>query len=100
MVTRPLLNKLLRFVREDTLSLFRFPQEPEPDLYTYPFIDRNGYHRKLHLRVESDRQGVLFVDLTHPLNLNQTATQIAKWALEGIAENRARKFLQLRFGAN
>ena len=73
---------LLHFFREDFLAPFRKIPQPHPDLYTYHFRDPRGYQRRIHLRIEPDRAGVLFVDVTDVIHLNQTAARIAKAALD------------------
>src|SRR3989304_609290 len=95
-----MLLKLLRFVREDTLPLLQAYRIPKSDLYTYHFEDRSGHFRRLHLRIEPDGQGVLFVDVTDAIHLNQTAALIAMWALEGLPEQKAKKRLKFRFGSD
>ncbi len=92
--------KIFELLKEDSLALFSRKKEPEPDLYTYHFQDSRGYLRRLHLRIESDRQGVLFVDVTDAIQLNPTAVRIAYWALEGVSENAALKRVRAEFGGN
>ncbi len=75
----------------------RAPAAPEPGLYTYR-LDLHGGKRRLHLRVEADGTGALFVDVNEVIHLNATATEIAKWALEGIGPERAHRFLWRRYG--
>jgi radical SAM protein with 4Fe4S-binding SPASM domain len=62
-------------------------------LYTYRFQPRGG-ERRVHLRVDKSGNGVMFVDVTDVVHFNSTATQIAKWALDGepqlVAEQRLR----------
>jgi radical SAM protein with 4Fe4S-binding SPASM domain len=87
----------LEFLREDIVSFFQSFQRPEPDLYTYHFLDESGFTRRIHLRIEPDRQGVLFVDVTDVIYLNQTAAQIAKWALDGLSQGQAIRRLMSRY---
>jgi len=70
---------------------------PEPDLYTYHFVDRSGYNRRIHLRIEPGGDGALFVDVTDVLHLNSTAAVIAKWALEKVPQQKAMRQLQSAF---
>jgi radical SAM protein with 4Fe4S-binding SPASM domain len=55
----------------------------EAGLYTYP-IDLEGGRRRIHLRLESDGAGVLFIDVNDVIHLNATAAQMAKLALEEV----------------
>jgi radical SAM protein with 4Fe4S-binding SPASM domain len=57
--------------------------KPGSGLYTYRFHPPGGSIR-IHLRVESDGAGVLFVDVTDVLHLNATAATLAYLALEGV----------------
>jgi radical SAM protein with 4Fe4S-binding SPASM domain len=56
----------------------------QPGLYTYRLRPPGGIIR-IHLRVEQDGNGILFVDVTDAVHLNQTATEMAKLALDGVA---------------
>ncbi len=59
-----------------------------PGLYTYP-IKWDGGQRRVHLRVQEDGGGVLFVDVTDVIHLNTTAVTMVKLALEGIPQKEA-----------
>lgn len=91
---------LWRALRSD-LAGFREclrPSRPPPaGLKTYRFTPPGGTVR-VHLRIEPDGSGVLFVDVTDVVHLNPTATEMAWWALEGIPFESARARLSARFG--
>ena len=70
---------------------------PDPDLYTYHLTDSRGYFRRVHLRIEPDRQGVLFVDVTDVIHLNPTATQIAWFALQKKSEKDTIRYYRKNF---
>jgi radical SAM protein with 4Fe4S-binding SPASM domain len=70
---------------------------PEPDLYTYHFTDSRGYSRRVHLRIEPDRQGVLFVDVTDVIHLNPTAAHIAWLALQKKSEKETLRYFRKNF---
>jgi radical SAM protein with 4Fe4S-binding SPASM domain len=59
-------------------------EEIEPRLYAYDVDFPSGGKMRMHLRVEEDGAGVLFVDVTDVVHLNPTATTMAKKALENI----------------
>jgi radical SAM protein with 4Fe4S-binding SPASM domain len=70
---------------------------PAPGLYTYRFTPPGGTVR-VHLRIETDGSGVLFVDVTDVIHLNATAAEMAKWALDGLPRAAAGSRLKARFG--
>jgi radical SAM protein with 4Fe4S-binding SPASM domain len=72
------------------------PAPPQPGLYTYRIAPPGGQIR-IHLRVEDDGRGVLFVDVTDVIHLNRTAAEMAKMALDGVPLERARAGLRRRF---
>ena len=55
------------------IFLNTYPPIPPPTagMYTYP-IELPGGQRRLHLRIESDGSGVLFIDVTDVIHLNAT----------------------------
>ncbi|HNT77675.1 MAG TPA: radical SAM protein [Anaerolineae bacterium] len=67
-----------------------------PGLYTYP-IALEGGRRRIHLRVEPDGAGVLFVDVSEVIHLNATATEMAKLALDGAPPEQAQQQMRRRF---
>src|SRR5687767_1914603 len=82
------------------ISFFSRPKNVKPDLYTYYFSDNRGYSRRAHLRIEEDGRGVLFLDVTDAIHLNQTAALIAHWSLEGIPEKTALKRLKAAYSGH
>ncbi len=54
---------------------------PEAGLYPYRFRTSIGL-KQIHLRVDTDGSGILFVDVTEVIHLNKTATLMAKLALD------------------
>lgn len=93
---------LLDAIRADVAAfgarLFPSPP-PKPGLFTYQFSPPGGQVR-VHLRIEDDRSGVLFVDVTDVVHLNSTAAEIAKWALDGVSRNLAAARQCARHGAD
>lgn len=82
------------------IPFFSKPRSIAPDLYTYHFLDDRGYSKRVHLRIEPDGSGVLFVDVTDAIRLNITAAMIAFWALEGIPEKKALKRLTFAYSGH
>ena len=58
-------------------------QIPEPRLYFYDIEQFSGRSMRIHLRVEPEGNGVLFVDVTDVVHLNHSATLMTKMALDG-----------------
>lgn len=91
---------LLKWVHQDWQRLFGrsgLLQLPQPGLYTYRFHYLGG-QRRVHLRIDQDSSGVMFVDVTDVVHLNSTAARMAKWALDGIPHKVAEQLLQVHFG--
>jgi radical SAM protein with 4Fe4S-binding SPASM domain len=61
-------------------------------LYTYP-VKLEGGQRRIHLRIAEDGTGVLFVDVTDVIHLNQTAARMAKLALDGVPQHQVKRDL-------
>jgi radical SAM protein with 4Fe4S-binding SPASM domain len=69
---------------------------PTPGLYTYP-IALDGGQRRIHLRIEADGVGVLFVDVTEVIHLNRTAAEMTKLALDNVSHEQAEAALLHRY---
>ncbi|MDW8326228.1 MAG: radical SAM protein [Anaerolineales bacterium] len=95
----PLIEKVWSGVRRDVSAFFALlapPGPPAPGLYTYRFTPPGG-HVRLHLRIEADGSGVLFVDVTEVIHLNPTAAQIAYLNLEGYPAEQTYAVMQARY---
>ena len=55
-------------------------------LYTYP-LSYNQYQSRIHLRVHNDSTGILFVDVTDAIHLNEIATFLCKKLLDGVSSD-------------
>jgi radical SAM protein with 4Fe4S-binding SPASM domain len=64
---------------------------------TYRF-DHSGGQVRVHLRIESDGSGVLFINVSDVIHLNSTAAELAKWALDGVTREQAESRLIARYG--
>jgi radical SAM protein with 4Fe4S-binding SPASM domain len=67
-----------------------------PGLYAYR-LNPPGGQRRIHLRVHRDGSGLLLVDVTDALHLNDTATLLAKAALDGLPQDEVVRLLRRRF---
>ena len=54
--------------------------QQETGLHTY-YLDLHGGQKTIHLRIEENGSGVLFIDVTDVVHLNSTAASMAKSAL-------------------
>lgn len=89
-------NRLIDGVKNDLqafLGSFSRWELPSPGLYTYR-IQSSGDKIRIHLRIEQNGDGVLFVDVTDVIHLNPTAARMAKMALDDIPFEQARISLQ------
>jgi radical SAM protein with 4Fe4S-binding SPASM domain len=68
----------------------------EPGAYKYDGKGELEGHR-FHLRVDSERKGVLLVDASHIIFLNGTALDHVRCALEGRTDQGASKYLSRRY---
>ncbi len=84
-------------LRQEAADLLKPPAPPAPGLYTYP-LSLDGGERRIHLRIEADGRGLLFVDVTDVIHLNPTAAELAKLALDGVPKVRAQAVLRRRYG--
>lgn len=87
----------LRRDADGFLAALAPPQPPAPGLYTYRITQPGGQIR-IHLRIEHDGAGVLFIDVTEVIHLNATATEMTKMALDGMPPDRAQAGLLRRSG--
>lgn len=86
---------------DSILSRFFTPKElppaPDPGIYQYMFPEDTETPNRLHLRVESDGTGVLLVNATTVLHLNQTAAEhVALW-IQGKGEDEAAGIIAARY---
>ncbi|MGC9520660.1 MAG: radical SAM protein [Anaerolineae bacterium] len=67
-----------------------------PGLYSYPLV-LDGGQRRVHLRVNEDGSGVLFIDVTDVIHLNATAVEMVKLALDDVPQAEARDRMIRRY---
>jgi len=68
-----------------------------PGLYAYERQDGAGGRVWLHLRVEPDGRGLLLVNASRVLHLNQTAAEYARLILEGVSQEAAVRSICRRY---
>jgi radical SAM protein with 4Fe4S-binding SPASM domain len=66
-------------------DLLRKPALLSPGIYHRVYENKDGIYR-LHLRVEKDGTGILTVNAARILFLNQTATEYARYIIDGMSE--------------
>ncbi|MCU0520733.1 MAG: radical SAM protein [Anaerolineae bacterium] len=72
-------------VLDSARGAFRSAPRPAPGLHTYSLL-LEGRQRRVHLRIEPDGAGALFVDVTDVIHLNPTAVAMVKPALDGVPQ--------------
>lgn len=78
-------------IQDNARALFRpVGRVSNTGLFTYP-IALDGGKRRIHLRIDPEGAGVLFVDVTDVIHLNKTAAHMAKYALDGMPILQARR---------
>lgn len=70
-------------------AAFSQPETPHAGLHFWDIDLPNGRSMRIHLRVEASGAGVLFVDVTDVVHLNQTAVLMAKMALDNLPYHEA-----------
>ena len=73
------------------------PHSLPPGLHSYERRDESGGRVRLHLRVEPDGRGLLVINASRVLHLNQTAIEYARFILEGAPEERAVRTIHRRY---
>jgi radical SAM protein with 4Fe4S-binding SPASM domain len=66
---------------------------PSPGLYHYQY-QGEGETSRVHLRIDADRHGILLVNASRVLHLNETATFMAYLALQKTTEDQAVKSIR------
>jgi len=66
------------------IAIVNQKEVPKSGLHTYRVNRPDGSQMRIHLRIEPDGAGVLFIDVTDVIHLNPTAVQITKMALDGV----------------
>ncbi|MBN2045480.1 MAG: radical SAM protein [Anaerolineales bacterium] len=74
-----------------------FGEPVRTGLHTYPIMRADGSQKRLHLRVEADGNGILFVDVTDVIHLNAGAVSLVKMALDGVRERDAARILRAAY---
>lgn len=78
----------------------RRPQPLSPGLHAYERRDDAGGRVRLHLRVEPDGRGLLVINASRVLHLNQTAVEYARLILEEAPEDEAVRAVRRRYAVD
>jgi radical SAM protein with 4Fe4S-binding SPASM domain len=76
------------------------PAPPPPGLTLHEFRGQGADVVRLHLRIETTGEGLLFCDVTDVVHLNETAAAIAHDVLHGVARDRTLGTLRARFAVS
>jgi len=77
-------------------AVFHPPPPPQPGLHTYR-VALPGGQTRIHLRIDQNGSGILFVDVTEAIHLNATGAEMVKLALDGVPQGAARVHLARRY---
>jgi hypothetical protein len=87
------MTNLIDHIRE----VFTQKQPLDPGFLVYHTPPEAPTQYRLHLRVETDGEGVLIINASSILHLNQSATEIAYYNMEGKSNPEIAKLLSKRF---
>ena len=74
------------------------PHKPLPaGMYHYQSPPDNPLNYRLHLRLESDGKGILVVNASTVLHLNETAAEYAYYLVNGTTKEEALKEIKRRY---
>ncbi len=73
------------------------PPPLPPGLHAYELEDEQGGRVKVHLRIEPDGRGILAINASRILHLNQTAAEYARLILEGVEPKKGIRMLRRRY---
>jgi len=71
-----------QFINQSDTQKRISPQPPQPGLYHFTMQSEEDQKVRLHLRVDHDRSGILVINASNLVHLNQTATVIVYYILE------------------
>ena len=86
-------------------SLFPFsshnkPKAEKTQLFHKVVSEKDGYTSRIHLRINPDGSGVLWVNANQTFHLNQSATMFAQYLFEGKSEEQIRMEIKKSFPKN
>jgi len=84
-------------IRESIRRRFTPVSMIEPGVYQYQAPQEDPRNFRLHLRVESNGEGVMIVNASTVLHLNQTATEYAYYLMQDLPEQEAAEKVASRY---
>jgi len=93
------MNQIIEFIKRAFVPEPPFEPLP-PGFYVYQAPPEDPLNYKLHLRIEPDGQGLLIINASTVLHLNQTATEYAYHIVKQTPEEEAIKVMQERYKVN
>ena len=91
------LTRLRDRLKPSQLAQPGLAHSPSPGLHAYERRDGAGGRVRIHLRVEPDGRGLLVINASRVLHLNQTAAELARLVLEGVSEDAAAREIGRRY---
>ncbi|RLC99409.1 MAG: radical SAM protein [Chloroflexi bacterium] len=73
------------------------PHPVSPGLHGYERRDESGGRVRLHLRVDPDGRGLLVINASRIIHLNQTAIEYARFILEDVPQEEAVRTMRRRY---
>jgi organic radical activating enzyme len=90
----------MSFVNQLFERFFPSPQRLQPGIYHYQAPQDDPRNYRLHLRVENSGQGVLIVNASTVLHLNETATEFAYHIIQGTSEEAVAEKVAKRYNVS
>lgn len=87
-------------IRENIRRLFEPSKPLQPGIYHYQAPPEDPDDYRLHLRLESDGTGLLIINASTVLHLNQTAAEYAYYLVQNLPEEQAVKNITFRYRIN
>jgi organic radical activating enzyme len=84
-------------IRESIRQRFTPISTIEPGVYQYQAPQEDPRNFRLHLRIEKNGEGVMIVNASTVLHLNQTATEYAYYLVQGTPEQEAANLVASRY---
>jgi hypothetical protein len=90
----------MSFVNQLLERFFPSPHRLQPGIYHYQAPQEDPRNYRLHLRVENNGQGVLIVNASTVLHLNETATEFTYHIIQGTTEEAVAEQVAKRYNVS
>ena len=100
MLIQSLEEKMPNVIKQIKSIFFDKARVLPPGLYNYQSPKEHEYQYRLHLRIEPGGQGLLIINASTVLHLNQTATELAYYLVNQIPKPEAIESMVKRYQIN